>query len=186
LPSLTDYPRLTVRRETDSSRGLEDWPLAPAGRHVMSYRRAFNLTLRPGEVWETIRQVDRFQDWWGWLTELTVDGPSLQTGTVLSGVISPPLPYRMRVRIVLKTCLEPSLITAAVHGDLAGFAALRLTPDGTGTSASVAWSFEMMQPAMRVAALVASPVLRWGHDQIVNTTVAEFHRHLERPFAQRR
>jgi hypothetical protein len=122
----------------------------------MSYRRSFNLTLPPGEVWETIHHADRFQHWWGWLTELTVEGPPLQRGTVLSGVISPRLAYRMGVRVVLETCMEAPLIVAAVHGELEGFASLRLTPEGSGTCACVSWSFEMMQPAMRVAASARS------------------------------
>jgi hypothetical protein len=36
----------------------------------------------------------------------------------------------------------------------------------------------MMQRPMRVAARVAPPVLRWGHDRVVDATVAGFRRHL--------
>jgi hypothetical protein len=39
----------------------------------------------------------------------------------------------------------------------------------------------MMQRPMRVAARVASPVLRWGHDRVVDATVAGFRRHLRDP-----
>jgi hypothetical protein len=85
----------------------------------------------------------------------------------------------MHVRLVVERCVRPSLITGAVHGDLEGIAELRLHPDAGGTRAGAAWTFEMKQPAMRLAALVAYPVLRWGHDRIVETTVADFHRHLE-------
>jgi len=67
-----------------------------------------------------------------------------------------------------------------VHGDLEGVAELRLRPDAGGTRAAVAWRLEMMQPAMRLAALIAYPVLRWAHDWIVEAAVADFHRHLER------
>jgi uncharacterized protein YndB with AHSA1/START domain len=154
-------------------------PSATVSRYVMSYRRTFHLRVPPEQVWQAIQQVDRFQQWWGWLTELRLDGPGLQTGTALTGVISPPLPYRMRVRLVFERCIRPSAIDAAVHGDLEGVAHLRLSPEPGGTRASVAWTFEMMQPAMRWAALVASPVLRWGHDRVVDATVADFHRHLQ-------
>jgi uncharacterized protein YndB with AHSA1/START domain len=145
----------------------------------MSYQRAFSLTAPPEQVWQAIGQIDRFQQWWEWLSELRLDGPGLQQGTVLTGVISPPLPYRMHVCLVFERCVPPLLIDSTVHGDLEGVARLRLERELDGTRASVAWTFEMMQPAMRVAALVASPVLRWGHDRVVEATVAEFHRHLE-------
>jgi carbon monoxide dehydrogenase subunit G len=150
-----------------------------ASRYGMSYQRAFNLQVPPEQVWQAIQHVERFQDWWGWLTELRLDGPRLEPGMTLTGVISPPLPYRMSVRLVFETCVPPSLIRGVVHGDLEGVAELRLSPDAGGTRAAVAWTFEMMQPAMRLAALVAYPVLRWGHDRIVESTVADFHRHLE-------
>jgi len=38
-----------------------------------------------------------------------------------------------------------------------------------------------MQRPMRVAARVAYPVLRWGHDRVVDATVAGFRRHLGDP-----
>ena len=36
----------------------------------------------------------------------------------------------------------------------------------------------MMQRPMRLAARVAHPVLRWGHDRVVEMTVNGFRRHL--------
>jgi hypothetical protein len=56
-----------------------------------------------------------------------------------------------------------------------------LEPAGGGTVVSVAWTIEMMQRPMRLAALVAAPLLRWGHDRVVETTVAGFRRQLGDP-----
>ena len=47
-------------------------------------------------------------------------------------------------------------------------------PGGHGTTASVGWSLEMRQLPMRVAARVAYPLLRWGHDRVVEATVRAF------------
>ena len=66
-------------------------------------------------------------------------------------------------------------------GDLAGDAHLRLEPDGRDgqrTVADVAWSLEMKQLPMRVAARFAYALLRWGHDRVVDATVAGFRRQL--------
>jgi hypothetical protein len=38
----------------------------------------------------------------------------------------------------------------------------------------------MMQRPMRLAARVAYPLLRWGHDRVVEATVAGFRRQLAR------
>ena len=126
--------------------------------------------------------VDQFEAWWGWLSEFHVEGASqgeLQPGTVLRGVVAPPLPYRMRLEVDIERCQRPSEIDAVVHGDLEGRAELRLAPIRGGTRAEVAWTIEMMQPPMRVAARLAHPLLEWGHDRVVEATVQSFSRVLE-------
>ena len=128
-----------------------------------------------------IEQVDQFEAWWPWLSEFRLEGDGLVSGSVLNGVVSPPLPYRMSVRIVLDRCQRPSSIDATVGGDLIGPARLRLSPEDGGTRAEVAWTVEMRQPAMRWAARIGGPLLRWGHDRVVETTVAGFRRRIERP-----
>ena len=149
--------------------------------YVVEYSGRFSFPVPPGEVWSAVEHFEHFEAWWGWLRELRVEGPGLVAGSVLHGVVAPPLPYRMRLRVVLVACDPPRSIEASIHGDLVGHARLALEPEGEGTGASVAWTIEMMQRPMRVAARVASPVLRWGHDRVVDATVAGFRRHLGDP-----
>ena len=148
------------------------------GPAVIEYRRAFRFGAPPEFVWETLERTGEFERWWGWLGEFRLDGAGLEAGAVLIGVVSPPVPYRMRVRVELEECVRPSRIEAAVHGDLEGRARLELAPDGEGTVASVAWTIEMRQRRMRMAARVAYPLLRWGHDRVVDATVFGFRRQL--------
>jgi hypothetical protein len=96
-------------------------------------------------------------------------------------VVSPPLPYRMRLRVELIRCVRARAIDARVEGDLTGEATLRLRPDPAGTRAEVAWTVEMQQRAMRLASRMAHPVLQWGHDRVVEVTVAGFRRRIEGP-----
>jgi carbon monoxide dehydrogenase subunit G len=144
--------------------------------YVMEYEGAFYLDLPPEEVWAIISRTNRFEDWWSWLRELEVEGSSLETGSVLRGVVVPPLPYRMRLEVVLANSTRPCRIDAVVSGDLQGDATLTFTPDGDGTEATVGWTIEMMQRPMRLAARVAHPLLRWGHDLVVQATVENFRR----------
>jgi carbon monoxide dehydrogenase subunit G len=145
---------------------------------VIDYRDTFRFALPPEKLWEVIEEVDAFEGWWGWLSDVHLDGGSLCTGAVLHGVVTPPLPYRMRLRVELEDCRRPSEVHAGVHGDLEGHADLLLEPDGAGTRATVAWRIEMMQRPMRLAARVAHPMLRWGHDRVVEATVRGFRRRL--------
>jgi len=125
-----------------------------------------------------MEQFERFESWWNWLREFRVEGPGLRAGSVLHGVVVPPLPYRLRARIALLACERPRRIEAAVHGDLEGRAELVLEPEREGTRASILSSIEVMQRPMRIAARLAPPALRWGHDRVVDATVASFRRHL--------
>jgi carbon monoxide dehydrogenase subunit G len=145
---------------------------------VLEYRGSFRLDATPEEVWRSIEHGERFECWWAWLREFRFEGPGLEDGTVLHGLVSPPVPYRMRLRVVLDRCVRPSSIDATVHGDLEGTARLTLDADAGTTRAEVEWTIEMMQRPMRIAARVAPGVMRWGHDRVVEATVASFRRHL--------
>lgn len=141
---------------------------------VFEYEGRFSLPAPPAEVWAAIGQVDRFETWWAWLRELRVEGVPLKSGCVLHGLVSPPVPYRMRLRVALLRCEPPSLIEADVSGDLVGPARIRFDPEPAGTRATVAWTVEMMQRPMRAAARVGSPLLRFAHDRVVESTVTRF------------
>jgi carbon monoxide dehydrogenase subunit G len=146
---------------------------------VIEYRGTFRFDVPPESVWEAIERTGEFERWWGWLGAFRLDGAGLVAGSVLVGVVSPPLPYHMSIRVELEQCVPPSCIDAVVHGDLEGRARLELIPDGEGTVASVGWTIEMMQRPMRMAARFAYPLLRWGHDRVVDATVFGFCRQLD-------
>jgi carbon monoxide dehydrogenase subunit G len=146
--------------------------------YVIEYQGAFRFPIPPDELWDYLERVDRFESRLNWLSEFRLEGDGLRSGSVLHGIISPPVPYRMRVDVVLDACERPSLIEGTVHGDLQGRARLQLLPADGGTEVRAAWSFEMMQRPMRIAARFAHPLLRWGHDRVVEVTVNAFRRHI--------
>lgn len=145
---------------------------------VIAYEGAFRLPRPPEEVWSVLQRLDCFESWWGWLTEFGVEGPGLQSGSVLRATVDPPLPYRIRVRLELVECLPPRCIEAAVHGDLEGRARLVLEDDGAGSRARVWSNIEVVQRPLRAAARLAPGLLGWGHDRVVEATVRSFRRHL--------
>lgn len=146
---------------------------------VIDYSGAFRFDLDPTDLWARLEEVGEFEGWWPWLTQFRLEGDGLSSGTVLHGVVTPPLPYRMRLRVELARCEPARAVDARVDGDLTGEARLRMHPDAGGTRAEVAWTVEMQQPAMRLASRMAHPVLRWGHDRVVEITVAGFRRRVE-------
>ena len=145
---------------------------------VLTYRNAFAFDLSPDRLWHQIEAFDRFEGWWPWLTDLTITGEGLSTGSILRGTVNPPLPYRMRLRIELVSCTPFEALDARIDGDLTGDAHLRFYPDGKGTLIDVSWTVEMQQPAMRLASRISRPLLQWGHDRVVEMTVAGFRRRI--------
>ena len=150
-----------------------------AGRADIRYRRAFEFGCTPQQLWDAMQEVDHFEAWWPWLEEFRLEGGSLKVGSVLHGVVAPPLPYRMRLRVEITRSEPPREIDAVIHGDLEGLASLEIHPrrrrhkgrgrmDGRDDAASDA-------PRRPLGA----PLLQWGHDRVVETTVAGFRRRLE-------
>jgi hypothetical protein len=148
-------------------------------RPVFTYRREFDFGLPPPELWERLERLDEFEGSWPWLQEFRVEGEPLTVGSVLHGVVVPPLPYRMRIRVELTRCESPGLVEAVIGGDLVGQARLFLRPDRSGSRVEVGWTVEMMQRPMRLASRFGRPLLQWGHDRVVEVTVAGFRRRLE-------
>lgn len=149
----------------------------PGSPYVIEYEDTFTFPVPVAQLWRAMAQFDRFPSWWSWLQEFWVKGRGLERGTVLHGIVAPPLPYRMRLDVVLDECVPERRVTAFVHGDLEGVATLVLDDDETGARVHAAWTIEMMQRPMRMAARVGRPVLRWGHDRVVYATVDGFRRH---------
>ena len=145
---------------------------------VIEYDGAFAFPVSLAKLWATMGRLDCFSSWWGWLHEFSVDGRGLEDGTVLHGVVAPPVPYRMRLDVLVDECVPERRIHALVHGDLEGAAQLSFDGDNVESRARATWKLEMMQRPMRVAARVAPQLLRWGHDRVVEATVDGFRRHL--------
>ena len=144
---------------------------------VVEYRGCHRYPTTPRRVWDAIGDVDEI-GLWGWLHELQSEGPSMVTGSILHGVVVPPLPYRLRLHIAFVSCVRPSRVDAMVSGDLVGDAHLRLKREGSDTEVTATWTLEMMQPAMRFAARVMPGVMRWGHDRVVDATADALGKHL--------
>jgi len=146
--------------------------------YVFEHDRSYTFDANRKEVWAVLERFDGLAAGWPWLHDLDIEGPGLQSGTVMSGVVAPPVPYRMRLRVDIDECEPERSIAASVHGDLEGVAYITFDGDGDETCAYATWTIEMMQPAMRVAARVAPRLLRWGHDRVVDATVNGLRRHL--------
>ena len=146
--------------------------------YVFDYHERFALDAPVEQVWAAIERLDLFPTWWTWLRDFHHEGGGLVDGAWLHGVVVPPVPYRLRLQVQLTRCTPPGAIDAAVEGDLRGAAHLTLAADGAGSTATLQWSVEMMQRPMRLACLVARPLLVWGHNRVVEMALVSFRQRL--------
>ena len=142
--------------------------------NTVDFHGAYWFPADPTQLWAAAEQFGMFQSWWGWLDEFHADAPGLVAGNVLHGLVVPPVPCRLRLDIRLQRCEPPRLIVASVEGDLRGQAVLQLDGADDGTRATLTWSLEMRSAPLRAAARVAYPLMRWGHDRVLDMAVAGF------------
>jgi hypothetical protein len=142
----------------------------------VEYHGEFWFPVMPDRLWTTIDRFEEFESWWGWLRDFQADVAGLVAGNALHGTVVPPVPHRLHLDIWLHHCDRPRSVQAAVDGDVSGHAALRLEDADGGTQVAVTWSLEMRSGPLRVAARFAYPMLRWGHDQVVDMAIAGFRR----------
>jgi hypothetical protein len=146
------------------------------------------------EVWAAFGATDRYRQWWPWLTEF--DGGPLAVGACWHCAVSPPLPYVVRFTLALVSVEEGRAIRATVDGDITGSAALDLVdhrcddppddapddaPDeGAGRPGRPLCRIHLRSwlapshPALKVVAGVAAPLVRRGHDWVLDTGARQF------------
>lgn len=134
--------------------------------------RHFLVAVPPAALWAELEQVDRYRRWWPWLREF--DGQRLADGEEWHCLVQPPLPYRVRFTVRLDAVELPHRVRATVTGDVAGIAAVEVTPHGDGSRARFASQLEPSNGLLKVMARWAGPMARRGHDWVIDTAARQF------------
>ncbi|HVM40759.1 MAG TPA: SRPBCC family protein [Acidimicrobiia bacterium] len=148
------------------------------------FDREFAFPAPREQVWEVLQRTEEYRRWWGWLRQFDVGGDgglrdgeeTLAPGTEARCEIRGPLPYALHFEVVVEDVVPAERVVTRVRGDLLGPARLELADAPEGCTARLAWEVEICNPALRGAALVARPVMEWGHDQVVNRGLHQFRR----------
>ncbi len=126
-------------------------------------------------VWESFTTTPRYRTWWPWLLEF--DGDRLAAGERWWCVVSPPVPYVVRFTIHIEKVAAPDAVEATVHGDVEGVARLDLvdtTAAGDACRLHLVSDLAPGNPALRLIARAARPVVRRGHDWVLDTGARQF------------
>ncbi|MDQ6698277.1 MAG: hypothetical protein M3Z46_12555 [Actinomycetota bacterium] len=123
-------------------------------------------------VWDQMNAVDRYRSWWPWLR--TFDADALDTAHTWTCAVQPPLPYSLRFAVRLDEVVPGSLVTATIAGDIEGEARLELFPADTGCAVHLVSSLAPGNRLLRAIAAVARPMVRYGHDWVLDTGARQF------------
>lgn len=141
----------------------------------ISSDRRFVLPVPPERVWSALAGTDDYRGWWPWLTAF--DATGLEAGARWRCTVRPPLPYSLRFVIELDDVVRPALVTAVVVGDITGRARVDLGPHTDGAEVRLTSTLAPSNRALAVIATVAGPIVRRGHDWVVDTGARQFARH---------
>jgi uncharacterized protein YndB with AHSA1/START domain len=139
--------------------------------HVHSARR-YRFDAGPEELWAAFTKVEDYRHWWPWLRRF--DAGAFAEGERWTCVVQPPLPYSLRFDLVLDEVVEGERVAATVTGDITGSARLELTADGTGSELALESKLAPANAMLRAIAVVARPVVRFGHDWVLDTGLRQF------------
>jgi uncharacterized protein YndB with AHSA1/START domain len=140
--------------------------------HVASDRR-YRFDVGPDVLWSLICTTDAYQAWWPWLRRFTAEG--LVPGDRWSAVVQPPLPYALRFTITIDEVVEAALVRATIAGEIEGTARIEIAGDGDGgCEARLVSHLAPANPFLRAVAVVARPMVRFGHDWVLDTGARQF------------
>jgi hypothetical protein len=126
----------------------------------------------PQALWDVIARVDDYRSWWPWLQALEAN--DLVEGDIWRCVVQPPVPYILRFSIRLTEVDAPRHVSAAISGDVTGTASLEINERDNGCEARLLSAVAPGNGALRVVALFARPLARFGHDWVLDTGARQF------------
>jgi len=134
--------------------------------------RRYRLPVSPAELWTTLSRVDDYQRWWPWLRGF--EASHIGGHQVWHCLVQPPLPYRVRFDVRFEDVVVARSVVAAVSGDVVGSARLDVAEVDEGSEAHVLLSLEPGNGFLRAASRLAAPVIRYGHDWVIDTGARQF------------
>lgn len=137
------------------------------------------FALTPEELWAEVTDVDRFEEWWSWLSDLRLEPPEVVTGTVMTFKILTPLPYSMHCRVEFVNVIEAEQVETLVTGDLRGWANLEIWSHEAGSSIVLSWELEPTNRGFRFLVRAARPLIMRTKDWAIDVALRSFRRNVE-------
>lgn len=127
------------------------------------------LTAPIDEIFETVRHVERYHDWWPSVrrSQLVTAGDESGIGHHTSHEIRGPLGYRMEFDLKAIEMEYPRHARYLVRGDLIGTATYQLEPTDEGTLVRFLWNVSTTKRWMAVLAPIMRATFLQAHSAVM-------------------
>lgn len=127
------------------------------------------LTAPMDEIFETVRHVERYHEWWPSVrrSELVTAGNEAGIGHHTSHMIRGPLGYRMRFDLKAIEIEHPRHARYLVRGDLIGTATYLLEPSAEGTLVRFLWNVSTTKRWMAMLGPITRATFLWSHSAVM-------------------
>lgn len=140
---------------------------------VFTSDRRWRFGMAPATLWALLTETGAYTAWWPWLRRFDA-GAGFCAGATWVCLVQPPLPWRVQFTLQLERVEPHHLAVARVRGDIEGTAVLTVVACADGSEARLRSALRPAQPLMRRVAVLARPLVRWGHDWVLDTGARQF------------
>jgi hypothetical protein len=134
--------------------------------------RRWEFDVDPPTLWAALSDISSYRRWWPWLAGLDAD--AFAEGERWRCTVQPPLPYQLRFGVHLDVVEAPTTAAATIDGDITGTATITVTAVDAGSEIRLVSSLAPANPFLRGVARFAAPVVRLGHDWVLDTGARQF------------
>lgn len=139
----------------------------------MGSDRSWRFDVAPDELWAALGDVDRYRSWWPWLRRFAA-GDGFAEHARWDCVVAPPLPYVVRFQVHLEEVVPAEVVRAEICGDIAGRATLTISDAPGGSTARLRSELRPTDPVLQRVAWLSPPIVRWGHDWVLDRGRRQF------------
>ena len=134
--------------------------------------RRWDFDVPAPALWNAITGVHHYRGWWPWLRRFEAKG--LVAGDTWRCVVQPPVPYTLRFQVAIEEVDPNRLVAASLTGDVTGQARLEIGDTDNGCEARLVSALRPGNGGLRLVAMLARPIARFGHDWVLDTGATQF------------
>ena len=138
-----------------------------------SFVTHWSLNAPVENVWNEIRDMDRWPEWWKYVKTVTLikQGDANDIGSIRRIQWSTALPYTITFDSELVSVDHHKRIEGRAFGELTGTGIWTFEVNGDTTHVRYEWNVQTTKKWMNFFAPIARPLFSWNHDKVMSAGI---------------